>query len=320
MKISLEKIVAGTLISGIPEIMSCTPDYAVVEQPEETCIWTDALDQPLLTDGVDILWIIDTSGSMYDDQDRLLTGIDTMMNALPTTSWRLNMISADPTMVIYDQQFPLVPGNTIADAWSMYTLMSKGPLEEGFAAAMTYIDQNSYAKTWMRNTATLLIVFVSDEEEQSFYGVTDAVAISTFETWFDATRYSRYIASIVHLSEDQSLCEVNSIDVGDRYIEVTNNYNGVIIDICSEDWSSGVEDVSEELTLYDSWPLTYTPQEGTLAVFVNDAVYPESKWVHDAEQNIVLFKEIPDYGSHIDISYNIDKSTYPETECPSDVK
>lgn len=316
---TLEKIVATAFISGI---VSCNQDYGVVEQPEETiCVWTDSLDQPLQSYGVDILWVIDASGSMSDDQDRLLLGIEAMMNALPATGWRLNMVSADPTMLLYDQQFPLVPGDTIDDARSMYTMMVKGGLEEGFDAVMTYVDQNTYAQTWMRNTASLLIVFVSDEEEQSFYGVTDTVAIATFESWLDATRYSKYVASIVHLPQEQSpLCTVYSQDVGDRYIQVTNDYNGVIIDICSEDWTAGVEDASKELTLFDSWPLTYTPQEGTVRVFVNEAVYPESKWDYDAEKNIVLFKEIPDSGSHIDVSYNIDKSTYPETECPSDVQ
>ncbi len=309
---NLEKLVMSAFAVGVT---ACRQDYAVVDQQETICIWTNSFDQPLQSDGVDILWVIDTSGSMIDDQERLLLGIEAMMNSLPSTDWRLNMISADPRMVLYDQQFPLIPGDTIYDARNMYTLMERGDLEEGFDAVMTYTDQNTYAQTWMRNTSALLIVFVSDEEEQSFYGVTDADAITTFESWLDATRYSNHIASIVHVPEDESLCSVYSSEVGDRYIQVTNDYNGLVIDICSEDWSAGVEDASEELTLFDSWPLTYTPQEGIISVFVNEAVYPKSKWDYDAETNIVLFKEIPDYGSHVDISYNIDRSTY--TECPA---
>lgn len=313
----LENIVATALISGI---VSCKQDYAVIEQQEETCIWIDSLDQPLLSSGVDILWVIDTSGSMYNDQERLLTGIKVMMNALPPSDWRLNMISTDPIMVLYDQQFPLIPGDTIDDARTMYTFMARGNLEEGFDAVITYIDQNTYAQTWMRNTAALLIVFVSDEEEQSFYGVTDANVIATFESWLDAARSSQYVASIVHLPHDTGLCEdpytVN--DVGDRYIQVTKDYGGVVVDICSEDWTAGVEDVSKSLMLVDSALLKYTPEEETITIFVNEAVYPESKWNYDAENNSVQFIEIPGYGSHIDISYNIDKSTYPEEECPSE--
>lgn len=257
---------------------------------------------------------------MDNDQERLLTGIEAMMNALPPSDWRLNMIPTDPTMVYYDQQFPLVPGDTIDDARTMYTFMTRGALEEGFDAVITYIDQNTYAQTWMRNTAALLIVFVSDEEEQSFSGVTDANVIATFELWLDAARSSQYVASIVHLPYDTSLCDgpYAESEVGDRYIQVTEDYEGVVVDICSENWAAGVEDASKSLMPVESWQLKYTPEEETIAVFVNEAVYPNSKWNYDAEKNSVQFIEIPGYGSHIDISYNIDKSTYPEEECPSE--
>ncbi len=310
---SLEKIVLGACIAGIT---ACKQDYSIVEQPEETlCVWTDSFDQPTQSQGADIIWVIDTSGSMSDDQNRLFLGIEAMMNALPAGDWRLNMISTDPTMVLYDQQFPLVPGDTLVDAQTMYSYMAKGTLEEGFAAIMTYIDQNPYAQTWMRDDAALLVVFVSDEEEQSFFGMTDAEAINEFEQWFDSLRFYNYAASIVHFPKADSLCNPSDIDVGERYIQVTKDYNGVVIDICSEDWSPGVEDASENLSLLDSWPLKYTPDEYTVTVFVESKLYPSSKWEYDEGENTVFFNEVPTWGSHVDVSYNINEKTY--TECPS---
>ncbi len=77
------------------------------------------------------------------------------------------MMSNDPTSAAIESQFPLVPGDTIEDAIDMYNMMGRGGREEGFDAAYEYIENNSYAQTWLRHDAALPVVFVSDEEEQS---------------------------------------------------------------------------------------------------------------------------------------------------------
>ena len=62
------------------------PVYIEVEIPGETEygeIWVDSFTQPQSVDGVDILWIIDTSGSMNQYDPELMAGIEAMMNALP---------------------------------------------------------------------------------------------------------------------------------------------------------------------------------------------------------------------------------------------
>ena len=149
------------------------PVYIEVEVPvyiEDTAvddpglIWVDSFTQPNTVDGIDILWIIDTSGSMHRFDAKLLLGIETMLTALPPTSWRLAMMSNDPSRAVLESQFPLVPGDDILDAEAMYSAMGRGGFEEGFDAAYEYIVNNAYAGTWMRPDAGLLIVYVSDEE------------------------------------------------------------------------------------------------------------------------------------------------------------
>ena len=70
------------------------PVYIEVEVPvgtptEEVSVWVDSFVQVMAVDGVDIVWVIDTSGSMNDYQTQLLAGIEHMMNALPESGWRL---------------------------------------------------------------------------------------------------------------------------------------------------------------------------------------------------------------------------------------
>ena len=66
--------------------------------------------------GVDIIWVIDTSGSMSAYDEELLAGIEAMLLALPESGWRLAMMSNDPGEASIESQFPLVPGDDIVDA------------------------------------------------------------------------------------------------------------------------------------------------------------------------------------------------------------
>jgi len=150
---------AVTIEENVTIIEDTAPDY------ED--IWVDHFYQPSQTDGVDIIWVIDPSGSMNSHQARLMQGIGAMMTALPSADWRLAIISADHRFSKDEDQFPLVPGDTALDAENMYLASKKGGYEAGFDALYAYVMENDYSLTWMRHDAALLVVFVSDEQEQS---------------------------------------------------------------------------------------------------------------------------------------------------------
>ncbi len=114
------------------------PVYIEVEVPvyidtgfdDPGLVWVDSFTQPNTVDGIDILWVIDTSGSMHRFDPQLIAGIEAMLLALPPTSWRLAMISNDPMRAGAESQFPLVPGDDILDAEAMYSAMGRGGMEE----------------------------------------------------------------------------------------------------------------------------------------------------------------------------------------------
>ena len=291
------------------------PVYIVVEVPGETEygeIWVDSFTQPQSVDGVDILWIIDTSGSMGRYDPQLTAGLEAMLNALPTAGWRLAIMSNDPNRAAAESQFPLVPGDDIGDAMSMYASMGRGHHEKGFDAAYEYIVNNSYASTWLRPDAALLVVFVSDEEEQSdsyFSQVND------FKYWYGSQRGgSAYVASIVNVEQADSVCthSVSSIDIGDRYMEATNYFSGVIVDICSEDWSTGVQDASSRLEPYEFLKLTHTPSDiNSIRVFVNGSLNWD--WFYEPSDNTVYFTVIPAGNDRVEIGYHYDPATGQDT-------
>ena len=173
-------------------------DTAIIEVPiEDTAeepIWVDSFVQPTSSDGVDIIWVIDPSGSMISHKPRVLTGIEDMINALPLNiSWRLAIISADQNHSVNDMTFPLLPGDTVADAQAMYQNSVTGGYEAGFWSVYRYIEENPFAANWLRDEAALLVVFVSDEEEQ---GTSTFPLVNDFTSWLDEQRQGVFVASI----------------------------------------------------------------------------------------------------------------------------
>jgi len=283
------------------------PVYIEVEVPVEPgAIWIDSFIQPMSVDGVDIIWVIDTSGSMNRYDAELLAGIEAMLSALPDAGWRLAMMSNDPGSASIEAQFPLVPGDDIADADTMYQNMGRGGREEGFDASYEYLVNNAYAQTWLRYDAALLVVFVSDEEEQSD---DHFPIVGDYIDWYKTQRNgSVFLSSIINLDPSESLCNTNATNNGDRYEEATNYFGGVVVDICSADWSAGVADAATRLEPYESIELTYVPIESSTRVFINGALNYD--WYYSSTDNTIYFTIIPGGNDLVEVGYRY----YPTPE------
>ena len=277
-----------------------------VEVEPDTEIWIDSFTQVGAFDEIDILWVIDKSCSMYQHDASLLDGVEAMMNNLPTdVNWRLKMITAGGNPYITQPNtFPLTRGDDIADALAMLDALPADGRERGFDAVVEYNTNDSYAQTWMRFDASLLVVFVSDEEEQS------TMTVNAFNTWYQGIRNSVYMASIVNVNPDDSVCAYKPYgnQIGAKYMDATNYFAGNIIDICDEDWGAGVEEATNEIEPYEEYMLTHTPYEGTIVVFADGLVYTD--WHFDASDNTVYFDIIPEEGVLIEIGYDVKEYNY----------
>lgn len=301
-------------------LLSCLSDYSVITKAAEECenviiedtafdfsdIWVDSFTQVSALDGVDIFWVIDPSGSMIDDQPRILAGIQHMMNSLPPTGWRLMIIPTDHHESSNMSVFPIVPGDTILDVERMYNMNINGRLEAGFDGVLEYILYNPYATTWLRNDAALLIVFVSDEDDQSSEHV-----LSEYDFIGTITNYRRntYLSSIVNVNPDESECErpPGLLTVGNKYINATNYLNGNIVDICSENWSAGVGQASSQIIPLESIELTHVPLDPSwIYVYINGAL--NTDWYYDPSDNRVYFTTIPSANSLVEVVYNYEST------------
>ena len=272
-------------------------------------VWIDSFDQPYTMNGIDIVWLIDKSGSMNQHAQSVVDGIEAMMLALPPSGWRLGITTTAWQNAGTTSQFPLVPGDSVQDAWDAYNNTGTAHLEAGFDALYAYLVENTYNQSWLRPDAGLLVVFVSDEEEQSSRDFTSTNAgLLDFINWYGNQRPSVFLASIVNLPAPQSACNHNPvpIHIGQRYADATNTFGGVVVDICSDDWAPGVQAATNQVEPHEEWALTYHPIVDTLIVFVDTVVLPGDEWQYNTTTNSVEFLVIPPEGALVEIGYVID--------------
>jgi len=274
-------------------------ETTIIEPKSE--IWVDEFEQIEEFDKIDIIWVLDRSCSMTEVNQTLLDSIETMMAALPTdVNWRLKMITAGTAWTtLQPDTFPLTRGDILSDAEQMLAALPGDQGEEGFDAVKNYISINEYARTWLRPTAAMLVVFVSDEEEQSDSSTT----VEDFTIWYENYRRTVFLASIVHVSPDESVCPrpPASHNVGDRYIEAAEYFEGQVVDICLDDWSLAVKEATNQMQQIEFYELTHEPYVESIIVYVDGEVSYD--WHYNATQNMIEFTVIPPSFAEVRMAY-----------------
>ena len=268
--------------------------------PENYPLWSQTYIQPTLGNGVDILWVVDPSGSMNANWAQVILGVEQMMLALPNNiSWRLEIIPTDPNRARTLQSFPILPGDSLQTAQNHLQNNVQGYFEKGFDAVKSYITQNQDGLQWMRPDVALLIVFVSDENDQS------SQSSSQFITWVQYQRSEVFVTSIVNVDTATSLCptDYSYFDIGTEYMDTATYFSGLIIDICEPDWSHGVGQAMQQVHLIDEIQLDYTPVDiDHIEILVDNVLWTD--WTWDQTNNKIIFSVIPPEGSIITVSYN----------------
>lgn len=292
-----EKVVEEVIV--VEEIV--VVEETVIEETviEVEDIWVDSFTQPSTYEEIDIVWVIDRSGSMNDDIGRILEGIAAMMNNLPPTGWRLTMIPTGGDGSKEMAEFPLIPGDDYSDAEELYNKIPLEKKESGFDGIYNYVVFNAYSDSWMRPDAALLTVFVSDEDDQS----SNFSEVAAFVAWYGAQREHTFLASIVNVHTNESECGAPLAYMGDRYIDATDHFSGEVVDICQDDWSQGVIEATSQTQLKDSIILTHKPIDvDSIHVFINEE--PIGGWTYNPLMNKITFDVTPPEKSLVEIAYH----------------
>lgn len=180
---------------------------------------------------------------------------------------------------------------------------------------------------FLRDEASLSMIFVANEQDYSPYGVNEYINAYRDVKGQRSRDVFNASALVVQDLEDCSQREVNAgASVGSRYLDVAKQTNGIRSDICADDFASIVTDLSLNASrLVDTFYLTDLPALSTLTVTLDEEEIPcdDGRWTYDLLSDdegepmpAVIFdrEQLPPIGSKITIRYDYGDGK-PENFC-----
>jgi hypothetical protein len=148
-----------------------------------------------------------------------------------------------------------------------------------------------------RPEADFLLFLISDEDEQS------AISPDLFYDWMhdELKDVNHDVVSIVNPDDENTSW---AHEIGYKYIELSDLYGKDVLDIKAEDWSVWLSDSSYLTQLKDTIVLSEAdPILDSIIVYVDQVgVYD---WEYIEEINTVKLGFVPDYGSVVEVGYNV---------------
>ena len=286
---------------------------------------------------VDILLVVDNSCSMEPYQQKLSQNFDNFLTffiegdvdyqiGVTTTT----VTKPEPYGGCTQADVDAIPdagglvNNTVitaqtSDASSVFSsLVNVGTCgsgsEMGLEAGLLALD--AVGSTLIRPDAYLSVIFVSDEQDTSPAPVADYINSMRAIKDSDARDVFNSSALVVNDIADCSLDQVNSgAAVGTRYIDVAEQTEGIVGDICGDDFASIVTELSlSSSRLNDMFFLSESPDVASIILGINEEEIPcdseEYIWTFSLfgpdEEPVILFDRttLPPPDSKITVQYN----------------
>ncbi len=223
---------------------------------------------------VDILWVVDNSGSMVDERAKLGEKFDQFMSALleSEADYHIGVVSTDADDPAHSgnlQGDPKYISNGTSNAKEAFIQNVDLPetdnrWEKGLDAMRLAFSADLLSgrnSGFLREEAALFVIVVSDEDDSSI-GTTRYYA-----RWLDHLKGKgdENLVSLSAIVGTEGCEDVTSF--GDRYIEVQELTNGLFYSICTEDYGPIVQALGIEAAgLRRKFYLSQEPDEPTLRI------------------------------------------------------
>ena len=257
---------------------------------------------------LDVLWVIDNSGSMNRFQTNLAanigsfmsafaaTGADYNMGVISTDNWNLGSIITpyvtDPEGELASQVMMGIYGSGMEKGVEMAAEALKDPSSAGPGGA------------FFRPDAKLVVIFVSDEPDHSSPGW------SSYLTFFDTLKPVCDFVPYGVIGDYPGGCSIShpygNAQFGAGYWHLIDHYGGSWYSICASDWGVQLQDLAGEVTGRRTFGLDETdPIVDTIEVTVNGQATTD--WEYDESGNAVVFADghVPEEGQTVEITYAV---------------
>lgn len=274
----------------------CTPDYQVADN-QEVRVVIDSYIQAEQLGELDVLVVLDTSGSMSDNYDEVADGMDILRLDIEslTLDYRFGYITMDPTQLAYIGPFDI--SSSPIDMLMAPSLLPNTFLEEGFGATYSFFGTEE-GLAFRRPEADFLLFLISDEDEQS------AITTSLFYDWLndEFQDVSHDVVCVVNPDDGASQNSWQN-EIGYKYIELSDLYGKDTVDLQASDWSAWLSDSSYLTQRIDHIALSDKPIIDSIIVYVDQS--STQSWSYVEETNTVHLGFIPEYGSVVEVGYNV---------------
>ncbi len=297
------------LLGALTPALAGCPDYNVARIPSGDTYVQGGPERP-----VDILWVIDNSATMSEEQDALVANFQDYADVLYETSvdYQIGIITTDA-----EDDLGMLVGEVLSvnteDLDSVFTEQAdvgiEGNREEQHLEAIRLATSDPALSAGnsalFRQDADLQIVLLTDEDDQS----EDAVGtyIDHLGVFKEATSFRMNLIGGPLPSGCAS--STSSAEAGTRLLEAVESTSGVFKSICESDFGAVMKSIAfTSVGMTDTFELTDMPDLESMEVQVDGALMhqrPEDGWQYDAAKNAIVFEglAVPRPGQTIDLLY-----------------
>ncbi|MBN2801111.1 MAG: hypothetical protein JXX28_18375 [Deltaproteobacteria bacterium] len=316
-------------IEGDPNVFG-TPNPPDLSTP----VKTDRIVQ-VTVPAVDVLWVVDNSGSMSEEQGALTTNFGSFIRYFVGSGldWHLGVVSTDMNSASQSGQLIYANGVRYLDPTSpnpestfaaMANLGTSGSADEqGLGAvwtALVTLRNSSANQGFYRDDAFLAVIAVSDEDDHTPVSI---VSQGELTQWMNTHKPADNMTSFSSIVGGPGGCSSGwgDAEYGRRYYEVTQNVGGIFWSICDPDWSTVLEQLAMQAAgLKREFFLSEVPVEDTLHVWVEDDAGATDydvglDWDYSRSRNSITFRSyVPEPLSEVFIEYELLAAYQPVDE------
>jgi len=289
---------AAFLICGIV-LLGCQNEFIVattaVEEVMPTDVVVDSLVQPSETVQLDVLVVLDTSGSMSDNYEQVSRGVEILRGDIEsiTFDYQIAFINTSLKEPYFSGPYDIY--SSAIDFLLAPWLLANDNLEHAFWSTYEFTTTTTEGLSFFREDSDKLIIFISDEDEQSIF------TADTFHYWLQDEYVAVQHDTVSIVKIETSDCESGwTASIGEKYAELSAYYGKTSTDICS-DWELALADSTFLTGPKDYIELSEIPVETSLTVYVDHVITEE--WYYLPSTNIVYLDFIPMEGSLVEVGY-----------------
>ena len=296
---------------------------------------SESFTQPLISHKIDILWVVDNSSSMQNEQDGLADNFETFITefvGVETIDFKMGIITTDS----YTNLVPPNPSGydpsdssqdnvelTLAAAQRDKTFfidnfkekikvgITGHSNEKGFHQTRYFLKYNGpscgssptcITPPWVREGAYMIVIYVSDSNDNSIRSLGNTVAdwVQLFKSYKTNSSLLK-IYSIITTDVDSDL-------FGVRYKQASEMAGGLVGDIAGS-FTAVLNDFSANIRrLARSFALANVPGDATsMVVRVNGVLVEAANWSYDPDTRTLRFHEgaVPQSGETIKVSFPV---------------